>query len=141
MKLLKEYGLSVCVAYTILAMTKVFVEGIGGKTDPYYLHNFTFLFLVVCFATFVLFMHRIFHKVPLLIVMIAQYGVIIAGVFLGIFFVGTFTDVSSHAYREMFWQITVPYIPLAGIYYIAYFREVKKANKNLGILQKMEAEK
>ena len=31
----------------------------------------------------------------------------------------------------MFWQITVPYIPLAGVYYIAYFQEVKKANKEM----------
>lgn len=141
MKMLKEYWLSVCVVYTILTMTKVLLEGIGGKNDPYYLQNFIFLFLIVCFATFVLFMHRIFHKVPLLIVMLAQYGVVIAGVFLGIFFVGKLTDVSPNAYREMFWQITIPYILLAGIYYIAYFQEVKKANENISQLKKKGAEK
>lgn len=136
MKILKEYGISVCVVYTILAMTKVLMEAVGGRKDPYYLMNFAFLFVITCFATFVLFMHRIFHKVPLLLVMIGQYAVVIGGVFLFIFVAGMFMEVSPNAYRELFWQITLPYIILAGIYYISYFTEVKKANQNLSELKK-----
>lgn len=129
MKMIKEYLLSVCVVYTILALTKVLIEGIGGKTDPYYVMNFGILFVITCYAAFILFMHRIFHKVPLLFVMIGQYILVIGGVMAGIFIMSKFMEVSSAAYRDMFIQITLPYIVFAGIYYIAYFREIKKANE------------
>lgn len=138
MKTVKEYLLSVCVVYTILAMTKVILEGISRQKDPYYVMNFGILFVITCFAAFVLFMHRIFHKVPLLFVMIGQYAVVMGAVLLGIFVMSKFTEVSSTAYREMFLQITVPYIVFAGIYYASYFNEVKKANRNLSELKKLE---
>ncbi len=129
MKMIKEYLLSVCVVYTILALTKVLIEGIGGKTDPYYVMNFGILFVITCYAAFILFMHRIFHKVPLLFVMIGQYVLVIGGVMAGIFIMSKFMEVSPATYRDMFIQITLPYIVFAGIYYIAYFREIKKANE------------
>lgn len=81
-------------------------------------------------------MHRIFHKVPLLFVMIGQYAVVIGGVMLGIFISSKFTEISVHAYRDMFIQITLPYIVFATVYYIAYFREIKQANENLKKLNK-----
>jgi hypothetical protein len=80
-------------------------------------------------------MHRFFHKVPLLFVMIGQYILVIGGVMAGIFIMSKFMEVSPAAYRDMFIQITLPYIVFAGIYYIAYFREIKKANKNLKALK------
>jgi len=141
MKLAKEYLLSVCVVFTILALTKVLMEGISGSADPNYVLNFGVLFVVTCFAAFVLFMHRIFRKVPLLFVMIGQYVVVIGTVLLGIFISGRFVEVSHNAYRDMFLQITVPYILFAGVYYAVYFNEVRKANRNLNELRKMENEK
>lgn len=135
MKTIKDYLLSVCVVYTILALTKVLMEGIGGKQDPYYVMNFGILFVITCYAAFILFMHRIFHKVPLLFVMIGQYVLVIGGVMAGIFIMSKLTEVSPHAYRDMFIQITLPYIVFAGIYYISYFREIKKANKTLKALK------
>ncbi|MBQ4521998.1 MAG: hypothetical protein IJA10_03490 [Lachnospiraceae bacterium] len=138
MKIVKEYWISVCVVYTILALTKVLLEGISGQQDQDYLINFGMLFVITCFATFVLFMHRIFHKVPLLIVMIGQYVAIISTILLGIFVMSKFTEISSNAYREMFFQITVSYIVFASIYYVSYFNEVRKANRNLSELKKLE---
>ncbi len=138
MKIVKEYLLSVCVVYTVLSLLKVLMEGIGHRQDPYYVMNFTILFVIVCFATFVLFMHRIFHKVPLLFVMIGQYIVVIGGVMFGIFVLSKLEDVAASAYREMFLQITIPYIVLAGIYYASYFYEVTNANRNLNELKKLK---
>lgn len=136
MKIAKEYLLSVCVVYTILSLLKILLEGVGRIQDPYYIMNFGLLFVITCFATFVLFMHRIFHKVPLLFVMIGQYLVVIGGVMLGIFVMSNLTDVSPSAYREMFLQITIPYIVFAGIYYASYFQDVRNANRNLSELKK-----
>lgn len=141
MKTVKEYLLSVCVVYTIMALTKVIIEGISGHKDPYYILNFGILFVITCFATFVLFMHRIFHKTPLLFVMIGQYVVVMGAVLLSLFVISKFTEVSPNAYREMFLQITAPYIVFAGIYYASYFNDVKKANRNLIELKKPENEK
>lgn len=139
MKIAKEYLLSVCVVYTVLSLLKIILEGVGQKQDPYYILNFGLIFVVTCFATFVLFMHRIFHKVPLFFVMIGQYLVVIGAVMLGIFVTSKLGDVSPNAYGEMFLQITIPYIVLAGIYYVSYFQDVKKANRNLGELKKKKS--
>lgn len=139
MKIAKEYLLSVCVVYTILSLFKLLIEGVGQKQDPYYIMNFGLIFVITCFATFVLFMHRIFYKVPLLFVMIGQYIVVIGGVMLGIFGMSNLVDVSSDAYRELFLQITIPYIVLAGIYYASYFQDVKNANRNLSELKKKKS--
>ena len=135
MKTIKEYLLSVCVVYTILSLTKLLIEGIGGKTDPYYVMTFGILFVITCYAAFILFMHRIFHKVPLLFVMIGQYVLVIGGVMAGIFIMSKLTEVSPSAYRDMFIKITLPYIVFAGIYYIAYFREIKKANEIIKVIK------
>lgn len=137
MKVIKEYLLSVCVVYTILALTKVLLEGISGRQDPYYVLNFGILFVITCFAAFVLFMHRIFHRVPLLFVMIGQYVIVMGTVLLGIFVISKFMEISPNAYRDMFLQITVPYIVFAGIYYASYFHDVKKANRYLNELKKI----
>lgn len=137
MKIVKEYLLSVCVVYTILALSKVLMEAIGGRQDPYYILNFGIMFVITCFAAFVLFMHRIFHKVPLLFVMIGQYVIVMGTVLLGIFLLSRFTEISPSAYRDMFLQITLPYIVFAGIYYVSYFNEVKNANRNLSELKKL----
>lgn len=138
MKIVKDYLLSVCVVYTVLALSKVLMEGIGGRQDPYYILNFVSMFVITCFATFVLFMHRIFHKVPLLFVMIGQYVVVMGGVLLGLFIMSKFMEVSPDGYRDMFVQITLPYFVFAGIYYVSYFNDVKKANRYLSELRKME---
>ncbi|MBE5877663.1 MAG: hypothetical protein E7290_12345 [Lachnospiraceae bacterium] len=137
MKIVKEYLLSVCVVYTLLSLSKVLMEGISSYQDPYYVMNFGMIFVITCFATFVLFMHRIFDKVPLFFVMIGQYIVVIGGVMLVLFLMSKLVDVSPNVYREMFIQITVPYIVLAGIYYVSYFNEVRRANQNLNELKKM----
>lgn len=136
MKTFKDYWCSVCVAYTGLAIVKVLIETLSGTKDLHYQMNFGMLFVIICFTTFVLFMHRIFHKVPMLIVMIGQYVAIMGGVWLGIFVISNFTEVSDKAYTELFWQITIPYIIFAGIYYKSYFNEVKKANSNLKQIKK-----
>lgn len=138
MKIVKEYLLSVCVVYTILSLTKVLLEGISGQLDSCYVMNFSMLFVITCFATFVLFMHRIFYKVPLLFVIIGQYIVVIVGVMLGIFVLSKLMDVPPNAYQEMFLQITVPYIVFAGIYYVSYFCEIRNANRNLNELKKVK---
>ncbi len=137
MKIAKDYAYSVCVVFTVLALTKVLMEGIGGRSDPHYIMNFGLLFIITCFATFVLFMHRIFQKTPLLFVIIGQYVVVMGMVLLGIFVTSKFVEIASNAYRDMFLQITIPYIILAGIYYILYFKEIKKANLNLSEIKKL----
>lgn len=135
MKMFKDYWCSVCVAYTVLAIVKVLTEALIGMKDPFYQKNLGMMFGIICFATFVLFMHRIFHKIPMLIVMIGQYIVIMGGIWLEIWITGKFIEVSDKAYIELFWQVTLPYVVFAGIYYKSYFNEVKMANNNLSRLK------
>lgn len=39
-----------------------------------------------------------------------------------------FGILGRHAYRDMFISFTIPYILLAGGYYLNLFKEIKKAN-------------
>lgn len=136
MRTIKHYLLSVCVAYTIFAISKILCEGITGRTDPNYVMNFGAMFIITCFAAFILFIHRIFYKVPLLFVIIGQYIVVIGSVMLGIFIASKLEEISPHAYREMFVQISIPYVVCAVIYYVNYFREIKRANDIIKAIKK-----
>ena len=109
------------IIFIAIAIMAVFVHFII-KLDKMYNFLYKYRYIVAC--AFLLF------------VMVGQYVIVITGVMLGIFIMRNFIDVSPNAYRELFWQITVPYIVLAIVYYVSYFNEVKKANRNLLELKK-----
>ena len=117
--------------FTCLLMGKIILEGITGFHDKYYIENILTMFVITVVATAILSMHKFLRNVPLLLVMLLQYVALIGSVMGGLWVVSYFTDMDMNAYRDMFLSVTIPYIVLAGVYYISFFREVKKANKLL----------
>ena len=117
--------------FTCLLMGKIILEGITGFHDKYYIENILTMFVITVVATAILSMHKFLRNVPLLLVMLLQYVALIGSVMGGVWVVSHFTDMDMNAYRDMFLSVTIPYIVLAGVYYISFFREVKKANKLL----------
>jgi len=124
--------------FTCLLMGKILLEGITGHQDAYYIENILTLFGITVVATFILSMHKYLQNVPVLLVMILQYVILIGCVMGGIWIGSHFTDINPDGYGQMFWSVTIPYVVLAGIYYISFFWEVKKAN---AILLEMNGEK
>lgn len=114
--------------FTCLLIGKIIWEGITGHRDVYYIENILTLFGITVVATFILSIHKYLQNVPVLLVMLLQYVVLI-GCVMGTIWLGShFMNVNPNGYRDMFWSVTIPYVVLAGIYYISFFREIKKAN-------------
>ena len=65
-----------------------------------------------------------------------QYLVILGGIMFTIWVIGHFTELSEYAYRDMFRSFTIPYVIIAGWYYISLFQEIKKANEMLEEIRK-----
>ncbi len=135
-----EFWPTVCVCYTILSLGKIalefFTQGAWGNLQG----NFIMIFGLCTLATFVLSQHYRLDRFPLLAVIIGQYVLLIAVVFLITWLMGKVTTLGKHAYRDIFCSFTVPYIIGAIVYYAAYFFQVKKANKMLENIKKKQKE-
>lgn len=123
--------------FTCLLIGKILLEGLGGHRDAYYVENILTLFGITVLATFILSLHKYMQNVPVLLVMLLQYVILIGCVMGGIWLGSFFTEISPNGYRDMFWTVSIPYVVLAGMYYISFFWEVKKAN---ALLQEMNTE-
>ena len=124
--------------FTCLLIGKIILESIMGYRDVNYAENILTLFIITVAATAILGMHKYLQNVPILLVMFLQYVGLIGSVMGAIWVISCITDVSPSGYRDMFWSVTIPYVVLAGVYYISFFREVKKAN---ALLLEMNQEK
>lgn len=114
--------------FTCLLIGKIILERIMEYHDKNYAENILTLFVITVIATLILSIHKYLTNVPFLLVTLLQYGVLICGVMGATWLEGRFTNMHPDAYHDMFWSVTIPYVILAGIYYISFFREVKKAN-------------
>lgn len=124
--------------FTCLLIGKIILESIMGYRDVNYAENILTLFIITVAATAILGMHKYLQNVPILLVMFLQYVGLIGSVMGAIWVISCITDVSPSGYWDMFWSVTIPYVVLAGVYYISFFREVKKAN---ALLLEMNQEK
>lgn len=124
--------------FTCLTIGKIVWESIAGHRDEYYVENILSIFVITVVATFILSIHKYLQNVPVLLVMIIQYVVLIGSVMGAIWIESRFVDVNPNGYLDMFWSVTIPYVALAGIYYISFFWKVKKANM---MLMEMNGEK
>ncbi|MDE6712513.1 MAG: hypothetical protein K2K20_02125 [Lachnospiraceae bacterium] len=124
--------------FTCLLIGKIILEGIMGYRDVNYAENILIMFIITAVATAILGMHKYLQNIPILLVMLLQYVGLIGSVMGAILIISRFADVAPSGYRDMFWSVTVPYVVLAGVYYISFFREVKKANE---LLLKINREK
>lgn len=131
----KNFFPTICVVYTILVLTKLILEAAMGYSDTQYTQNLLFMFATSVVAVFILSLHSFLQNVPLLFVIIGQYLLLIALVEGGLLLIGLFSSVSSDGYLEMFLSVSIPYGIGATIYYIEYFRQVKKMNALLQEIQ------
>ena len=124
----KNFISIVCISFTLLVCGKLLLEKCMGFTDVHYTGNiFTCLFFSVI-ITAILALHFYLQRFPLLPVLALQYlGV--AGATVGFVKLADMVgETSTDAMWQMILSVTIPFVASAAVYYIVYFRQIKKAN-------------
>ncbi len=127
----KNFFPGVCEVFTILTLSKIALEAVFQGEFGAYQTNIAVMFLLSLLATAVLSLHDRFREVPLPLVIVLQYLFLI-GIVLGMVRVSSFMEpLHEHAYRDMFFSFTIPYVIGAILYYVSFFVKVRNANKYL----------
>ena len=126
-----NYFSTVCKIFTILIIVKVILEYVTGREDAYYIDNILSMFVITLLATLVLGLHYYLQDLPLIPVIIGQYVILMAVIHGSMSASAHFfgTKYASNGYRDTFITFTIPYVVGATAYYVAFFRECKKANR------------
>jgi ABC-type Mn2+/Zn2+ transport system permease subunit len=127
----KNFISIVCISFTLIVCGKLLLEKAYGFTDKYYTENIFMCFGFSVLITLILSLHFYLQKYPFIPVFIGQYLVTLIVVFLGIWIAGHFTENAPTAYRDMFISVTIPFFFGAAVYYISFFRQIRKANRML----------
>ena len=137
MKLINKHNFIsiVCISFTLIVCGKLLLEKSTGFVDRYYTENIFTCLGISVLATFVLSLHYYLQRFPFIPVVIGQYLALIGFVFLCIRIMGHFTEYAPSAYKDMFISITIPYVAGAIVYYISFFRQIKKANEVFSSLE------
>lgn len=133
MKIINKHNFfpTVCTVYTLLVMTKLLLEYLVQGLWENYQENMLLMFVLSILAVFVLSQYYRFQKYPLVIVIIVQYLVLIAGVMLFTWVSDFFVPVHENGYRDMFLSFSIPYAIGVIVYYMFLFHEVKSVNRIL----------
>lgn len=118
-----------CISFTLVVCGKLLIEKIAGIKDEFYTENIFMCLGLSILITLILAAHYYLQRFPVIPVIIGQYIVVMALIFLYVKILSLNTEVSDSAYFDMFRSVTVPYIIAAAAYYISFFMEVRKANK------------
>lgn len=121
----------ICISFTVIVCSKLLLEKLMGFTDKYYTENIFTCLAFSVMITAVLALHYYLQKFPLIPVLIGQYAVIIGLVIGFVKLVDIIAGTTTNAMLQMLLSVTIPYIISAAVYYISFFRQVKKANNIL----------
>ena len=124
----------ICISFTLIVCGKLLLEKIIGFTDKHYTENIFTCLAFSVMITAVLSLHYYLQKFPLIPVLIGQYAVILGLVVGLVKIVDVMVGTITNAMWQMLLSVTAPYIISAVVYYILFFRQVKKANNILSEL-------
>lgn len=133
MKIINKHNFfpTVCTVYTFLVLTKLLLEYLTQGLWENYQGNMLIMFVLSFLAVFVLSQHYRFQKYPLVVVIAAQYLVLISGVMLFTWISAFFVPMHENGYRDMFLSFSIPYAIGVVVYYMYLFHEVNSVNKIL----------
>lgn len=127
----KNFFSIVCISFTLLVCYKLIYEWIVGFKDPNYTMNIFLNLLFSVIITAILAIHFYLQKYPFVPVFLGQYIFTMVITFLVVKIAEQFVELAPTAYRDMFVSVTIPFVVGAAIYYIIFFRQIRKANKML----------
>lgn len=124
----KNFISIVCICFTLNVLVKLIWEKAKGITDPHYTENTFLCFGIALLITTILAVHYYLQRFPFIPVFVGQY-LITEGLVLGfVWWVGHYATLAPTAYRDMFISVTIPFAVCALVYYLIFFRQIKKAN-------------
>ena len=127
----KNFFFFLFISFTLLVCYKLIYEWIVGFKDPNYTMNIFLNLLFAVIITAILAIHFYLQKYPFVPVFLGQYIFTIVITFLIVKIAEQFVELAPTAYRDMFVSVTIPFIVGAAVYYISFFRQIRKANKML----------
>lgn len=135
----KNYIPVVCIVYTCWVLFKLISEEfVYHMKDTHYVSNLIWAFILVALGIALLGLSALCSEWPLWLVILMQYGILMAVVMGSIWIEGHFTELASTAYRDMFRSVSIPFAVIAVIYYWKCYHELKKSNE---ILDELNGEK
>lgn len=138
MKILKgvEIPIAICISYTILSIVNAVLCLINGQESSSNVNAVMMLFFC-SIAVLVLSIHRLFDAAAPVVMILLQYVIAMGLVFLSVYIVSFFEQVSKDGYRDIFISFTVPYFIGGVVYYISLFRAAKRQDKLLEEINEM----
>ena len=133
----KNFISIVCICFTLNVLVKLIYEKANGVTDPHYAENIFICFGMALLITIILAIHYYLQRFPFIPVIIGQYFVTLGLVLGGVWVIGHYASLAPTAYRDMFISVTIPFVLCALVYYMIFFRQIRKAN---AILDKLNQE-
>ena len=125
----KNFISLVCISFTILVLVKLVWEKVIGFTDPHYTENIFMSLGIAILIPMILAVHYYLQSFPFIPVFIGQYIVAVLIVIGGVWMLGRFVQLAPTAYQDMLISITIPFVVCAAVYYVIFFRQIRKANE------------
>jgi hypothetical protein len=134
----KNYFSVVCILFTCIVLFKIILEKLVlHEVDAYYTENIITIFILSAIVVALFAVAPKLSGVPLWAVLLLGYFCI-SGVLMFSTWISHFwSELALHAYRDELRSFTIVYIPVAVIYYLKMYRDIKKANENLDKIQRM----
>ena len=118
----------VCISFTLIVCGKLIIEALMGFTDRNYTMN---IFAILGFSVIipaVLALHFYLQRFPLIPVLIGQFAAVLGLTAAFVKVTDIVAGTETKAMQQMLLSVTIPFVFSAAVYYISFFREVKKAN-------------
>ena len=113
----KNFISIVCISFTLIVLVKLIWEKSTGFFDANYTENIFVCLGISVLITVVLALHYYLQQYPFIPVFIGQYLFTVGLISLGIW--------------DMFISVSIPFFACALVYYVIFFKQIKKANKIL----------
>lgn len=127
----KNFLTTVCVIYTILSIVITVVNAAAnGGIDQSQFNYICCLYMCIV-GTFVLSLTYRLERFSMLVVMIIQYVLALILIFGAMWILGHFVPINENGPMQMWRGFTIPYVILAGAYYVELRRQTKKQNEML----------
>ncbi|MBO4878200.1 MAG: hypothetical protein J5501_09365 [Ruminococcus sp.] len=136
----KNFISIVCISFTLIVCGKLLIEKAAGFTDVHYTGNiFTCLGFSVI-ITAVLALHFYLQRFPLIPVLIGQYLLVAGATVAFVKAADVIAGTSTNAMWQMLLSVTIPFVVSAFVYYLVFFKQIKKANAILAEINRENTE-
>ena len=134
----KNFISIVCISFTLIVCGKLLIEKIAGFTDVHYTGNIFTCLAFSVIITAVLALHFYIQRFPFIPVLIGQYAGVIGATVAFVKVTDIIAGTATNAMWQMLLSVTIPFFASAFVYYIIFFKQIKKANNIIAELNQSQ---